>query len=292
MIKRQQLDKTIEKQRAATPGSLASNKSHTDSSTNDMGDTFAEAVWPADQPWQPHDFETSTPFHDWTIIDQDQSLSLQRAQNDLIAPTAGAPYGMMNSIPATHQRAQSTSILFHEDLNSAEPSSSWPSTISDEDLISWIEVYFDRLYPTLPVLKRSAVFARLLSREHKRNPDFGAMLLALCAFSLVQPVRISEWSSALSREAMVKYMLAECVKTRASANFGETPSLDTILTSVFLFACLFQRNEHNAARLKLREAVELGCIIGLHEPEFYTTCDASTRRQQLGLYYLLSVTER
>ncbi|KAK7702692.1 hypothetical protein SLS57_011243 [Botryosphaeria dothidea] len=168
----------------------------------------------------------------------------------------------------------------------------WPMGITDENLIKWIDVYFERLYPTLPILKRSSIFARLLAQEHRTNPDYGAMLLALSAFSLIQPVRISEWSSASSRENMVNFMLAESVKMRASVEFGENPSLDAVLTSVFLFACLFQRNQHNAAWFRLREAVELGSVFGLGRSECYSTCEPEQKQQRLRIYYLLSVTER
>ncbi|KAH7020686.1 C6 transcription factor [Macrophomina phaseolina] len=176
---------------------------------------------------------------------------------------------------------------------SFQPAASiWPMGITYENLIKWIDVYFERLYPTLPILKRSSIFARLLAQEHRTNPDFGAMLLALSAFSLIQPVRISEWSSACSRENMVNFILAESVKMRASVQFGENPSLDAVLTSVFLFACLFQRNQHNAAWFRLKEAVELGSMFGLGRSECYATCEPEQKQQRLQIYYLLSVTER
>ncbi|KAL0260192.1 hypothetical protein SLS55_003876 [Diplodia seriata] len=173
-----------------------------------------------------------------------------------------------------------------------DPASLWPLGITDENLIRWIDVYFERLYPTLPILKRSSIFARLLSQEHRTNPDFGAMLLALSAFSLIQPVRISEWSSASSRENMVNFMLTESVKMRASVDFGENPSLDAILTSVFLFACLFQKNQHNAAWFRLKEAVELGSVFGLGRSDCYASCEPEQKQQRLRIYYLLAVTER
>ncbi|KAB2571824.1 putative c6 transcription protein [Lasiodiplodia theobromae] len=189
-------------------------------------------------------------------------------------------------------QAPSSGSLHPRPPSLPDPTSIWPLGITDENLIRWIDVYFERLYPTLPILKRSSIFARLLSQEHRTNPDFGAMLLALSAFSLIQPVRISEWSSASSRENMVNFMLSESVKMRASVEFGENPSLDAILTSVFLFACLFQRNQHNAAWFRLKEAVELGSVFGLGRSECYANCEAEQKQQRLRIYYLLAVTER
>ncbi|KAJ4391828.1 hypothetical protein N0V93_005448 [Gnomoniopsis smithogilvyi] len=169
----------------------------------------------------------------------------------------------------------------------------WPSIVTDENLIRWLDIYFERLYPTLPVLKRSTVFARLMDREHRRNPDFGAMLLSLSAFALIQPVRLSEQKlSSHSRENMVCLLLNESVKMRSVVDFGQAPTLDMIFTSVFLFACLFQKEQHNAAWLRLRESVELGALFGLDKFESYAHCGPEQKQQRLRVFYLLSVTER
>lgn len=169
----------------------------------------------------------------------------------------------------------------------------WPSVITDENLIRWLDIYFERLYPTLPILKRASLFARLMAQEHRNNPDFGAMLLSLSAFALIQPVRVSEQqSSSSSREQMVNLLLTEAVKMRTAVEFGQAPTLDMIFTSVFLFACLFQKQQHNAAWLRLREAVELGVIFGLDKFEDYLSCGPEQKQHRLKVYYLLAVTER
>lgn len=156
-----------------------------------------------------------------------------------------------------------------------------------------LDIYFERLYPTLPILKRSTVFARLLSREHHTNPDFGAMLLSLSAFALIQPVRVSEQqSSSLSRDQVVNLLLSVAVKMRTIVSFGQSPTLDMIFTSIFLFACLFQKGQHNAAWLRLREAVELGSLFGLDQLDNYADCGPEQKQQRLRVYYLLAVTER
>lgn len=177
---------------------------------------------------------------------------------------------------------------------SSVPTSGWPAVITDENLIRWLDIYFERLYPTLPILKRSSVFARLLAQEHRTNPDFGSMLLSLSAFGLIQPVRVSEQqsTSSSSRQQMVDLLLMEAVRMRTVVDFGQSPTLDMIFTSVFLFACLFQKGQHNAAWLRMREAVELGCIFGLDKFDCYLNCSPEQKQQRLRVYYLLSVTER
>ncbi|OJD34150.1 c6 transcription factor [Diplodia corticola] len=238
----------------------------------------------------PH--QPQPPQDQWPQSEDEYLMPASQPQSAQQQPSANAFDDPMFSLLARPQPPSAGSLQQQGPPSLPDPTSIWPLGITDENLIRWIDVYFERLYPTLPILKRSSIFARLLSQEHRTNPDFGAMLLALSAFSLIQPVRISEWSSAASRENMVNFMLSESVKMRASVEFGENPSLDAILTSVFLFACLFQRNQHNAAWFRLKEAVELGSVFGLGRSECYANCEPEQKQQRLRIYYLLAVTER
>lgn len=129
----------------------------------------------------------------------------------------------------------------------------WPATIQEGCLLPWIDIYFSRLHPTVPVLDRSSLYKSILTHEHRRNPNFGALLLALCAFALTQPVQIDERSSYSTRTLQAKSYLNEAVKMRSCSDFGENPTLEAILTSFFLFACLFGSNQHNAAWHRLRQ---------------------------------------
>jgi len=65
----------------------------------------------------------------------------------------------------------------------------WPSYITEASLIPHIETYFERLYSTIPVLSRARLFEQLAQYEHRKNPQFGSMLLAMAAFSLIQPLK-------------------------------------------------------------------------------------------------------
>lgn len=168
----------------------------------------------------------------------------------------------------------------------------WPPYIHDSSLIPWIDVYFDRLHPTLPVLNRSAIFIRILSQEHRRNPQFGAMLLSLCAFALTQPIDISERPTSSSRADQARLMMNEATKMRSSSDFGEHPTLEAVLTSFFLFGYLFGSNQHNAARLRLREAIDLASTLRLNEPNTYLDFSSEEKGQWLRTYLVLSVTER
>ena len=168
----------------------------------------------------------------------------------------------------------------------------WPSHINEETLLPWIDVYFKRLHPTIPILNRTSLYQDMVLRKQHVDQQFGAMLLALCAFAMTQPVQIHERASAPSRSAQARMLMEECVKLRVAADFGESPCIEMVLASFFLFACLFGNSQHKAARLRLREAVDLAHSLGVHLPQSYDGLATETREQWLRTYLVLSVTER
>ncbi|KAL4867315.1 hypothetical protein BDV12DRAFT_198391 [Aspergillus spectabilis] len=176
--------------------------------------------------------------------------------------------------------------------NLGVPAEFWPPYIHETSLIPWIDVYFDRLHPTLPVLNRSLLFTQIVQQEHRRNAQFGAMILSLCAFSLTQPIDISERPTSSSRSDQAKVLVNEATRMRTSSDFGEHPSIEAVLTSFFLFGYLFGSNQHNAARLRLREAIDLASTLGLNNPATYADCSTEEKGQWLRTYLVLSVTER
>ena len=168
----------------------------------------------------------------------------------------------------------------------------WPASINEETLLPWIDVYFKRLHPTIPILNRTTLYREMLMRKHHQDSQYGAMLLSLCAFAMSQPIQIHERASTPSRAVQANMLMEECVKMRVAADFGEEPCIEMVLTSFFLFACLFQNAKHKAARLRLREAVDLAQTLGLHLPVSYEGLGAEKREQWLRSYLVLSVTER
>ncbi|CDM37613.1 transcriptional regulator family: Fungal Specific TF [Penicillium roqueforti] len=168
----------------------------------------------------------------------------------------------------------------------------WPSTINEANIIPWIDVYFDRLHPTIPVLNRSSLYTSMITQEHRKNSQFGAMLLSLCAFSLTQPIEINERPTSSSRALQARAMMNAATKMRSCSDFGENPTIEAVLTSFFLFGCLFGSNQHNAAWLRIREALDLAATLGLNDPESYQDLSGEEKGQRLRTYLVLSITER
>jgi hypothetical protein len=168
----------------------------------------------------------------------------------------------------------------------------WPSSVNEATLLPWIDVYFKRLHPTIPILDRTEMYREMLTRKHHTDSHYGAMLLSLCAFAMTQPVQIHERASTPSRAVQARMLMEESVKMRVAADFGENPTMEMILTSFFLFACLFGNGQHKAARHKLREAVDLAYALGIHSPQSHAELDQNIKERWLRTYLVLSVTER
>ncbi|KAL2844034.1 hypothetical protein BJX68DRAFT_257290 [Aspergillus pseudodeflectus] len=230
------------------------------------------------------------------------SIFVKQTLPPIIDENVNLPLG---NAPSFLPRTTLTPDLQPESLNGVPPHGDhvnntyqnqefWPPYINETSLIPWLDVYFDRLHATLPVLNRSSLFTKLVLHEHRRNPQFGAMLLSLCAFSLTQPIDISERPTSSSRSDQAKILVQEATRMRtSSADFGENPTIDAVLTSFFLFGYLFGSGQHNAARLRLREAVDLASTLGLNNPASYADCSsAEVKGQWLRTYLVLTVTER
>ncbi len=72
----------------------------------------------------------------------------------------------------------------------------------------------------------------------------------------------------------------------------KNPTLEGILASFFLFGCLFGSNQHNAAWLRLREAIDLAVTMGLNDPDSYLLLPPEEKGQRLRMFLVLSISER
>ncbi len=117
------------------------------------------------------------------------------------------------------------------------------SPLSDSVLIPSIAIFFERLQSIMPVFTRAWIFGKIDRGEHRADPQLGAMLIALSAFALCQPVDSADPVDSSSRKRRVRRLLEESVKMRNSALLGSHPSLEAIMASFFIFGTLFGLGE-------------------------------------------------
>ncbi|KAM0752297.1 hypothetical protein T439DRAFT_324370 [Meredithblackwellia eburnea MCA 4105] len=171
------------------------------------------------------------------------------------------------------------------------PNLSWMPIIANSVLRPQIDIFFDRVQPVLPIFTRSYILDRLAKSEHLTNPDFASMLLALCGFTLIQPVQADE-AAIKERTQQAMSLMDEATRLRSSCQFGQGPNLDSVICSFFLFASLFGLGSHNAAFFRLREAITLGETLELHRPLSYAGLESEERAMRVRVFWVLSVTER
>lgn len=120
--------------------------------------------------------------------------------------------------------------------HSTAPQGIWPNQFEEQDVLQWIDVFFDRLHGTLPVVDKSLYRDFMLQRHH-RDRDFAALILALCSLAIVGPIYQKERISTPTRTTVAKEMLASAAHLRTSYDFGEQADLEaTTVTSFFMVA--------------------------------------------------------
>lgn len=152
--------------------------------------------------------------------------------------------------------------------------------LSHESLSDCIEAYYSKLFLVLPIIDASQ-FNASVDFDNLTTERF-CLITALCALTNLQ---------VLNRPA--DDLIRETLRARQTFDYVETPTLDSVHISFFLFACFFGLNIHNTAWFYLREAITFAQLIGLDSEENYSRVasrqDAAYRRRS---FWVLFVTER
>ena len=161
-----------------------------------------------------------------------------------------------------------------------------------ENLWPHINVFLDRLLPSMPFFTRSYLVSNIKTRRHERDHAFNALIYAISALALLQPLLTMGQSLLPNRAKLAERLLDHASKQHSHVDLGEAPVLEDVLTSVFLFGCQFCRNNHNAARFRLKEAVTLGEILGLDNPQTYGDISLDERDRRLRTLLYLTFIQR
>ncbi|KAK9455951.1 hypothetical protein V1511DRAFT_458648 [Dipodascopsis uninucleata] len=177
----------------------------------------------------------------------------------------------------------------------------WPSIISSGIVESIAFTYFASFSNFLPFIDQEDFIVRIRHQEYLYNNNFGALVLSLCAFTLVVAIVKEDTINTLKdkvnshdRLAIAKAIMSMAVSLRESdMQFPESPSPDDILTSYFLFCGYYGCQLHHSAWFRLQEAISLAEIIGLHKcPTNDESLSTAESYQRITIYWILAVTER
>ncbi|KAH0496669.1 hypothetical protein TgHK011_004020 [Trichoderma gracile] len=168
-------------------------------------------------------------------------------------------------------------------------------------LAAHVQVFMKHLFPIMPVVNDRQLLADSL-RLDTLSPSRYAFLLSLCAATRIQlkldkaeeydetavGINTSSLDSPLTGEAL----LGAAEQARLQFNVVDDLSLDTLLTSFFLFAGYGNLEKHTHAWFYLNQAISLALSMGLHSEAAYSNLDEGEREIRRRIFWLLFVTER
>ncbi|KAI7763422.1 hypothetical protein LZL87_010487 [Fusarium oxysporum] len=164
--------------------------------------------------------------------------------------------------------------------------------LDDSTIPQLIDVFLERLQQSMPFFTRSFLRQNIARQRHLQDRSFGSLVQAICSLVLLQPVQSQEKRSWPNREARADAHLALAVNLHSQSDLGQSPTLETIMTSVFLFACQFCKGNFDAARFRLREAAALAEVMNLDKPESYGKIGDTEKQRRLRTLISLTIIER
>lgn len=160
-----------------------------------------------------------------------------------------------------------------------------------------LDFFFTNMYPHMPILNRQRLEQQAPYMD--QSLDTYCLLTSLCALMMLQPGMGIPGGDPFGLDNMPganivssTVLMEETTRVRKSFDYTESPSLNTLATSYFLFACYYGLDMHEKAWFHLREATTLMHIVGMNTEEFYAPLEPVESSRRRRLYWLLFVTER
>lgn len=167
-------------------------------------------------------------------------------------------------------------------------------------LAAHVQVFMKHLFPIMPVVNDRELLTDSL-RLDELSPSRYAFLLSLCAATRIQlkldnAEEYDETSvginTSLDSPLTGEALLTAAEQARRQFNVVDDLSLDTLLTSFFLFAGYGNLEKHTHAWFYLNQAISLALSMGLHSESAYSNLEEHDREIRRRIFWLLFVTER
>lgn len=173
--------------------------------------------------------------------------------------------------------------------------------LSPQILLAHVNVYLKYLFPIMPVVRGEALYLDS-QRPERLTPQRYAFLASLCAATHIQlkldgdtpvpdPPRFQTTGNGHSLVSGEK-LLSEAVRARQECDIVEGISIETLLTSFFLFASYGNLDKQSHAWFYLCQATSMAFTLGLHREPSYNDLDAEDAEERRRVFWLLFITER
>ncbi|KAK6345778.1 hypothetical protein TWF718_007684 [Orbilia javanica] len=185
-----------------------------------------------------------------------------------------------------------------------------PTNITFSIFAPYIKLFLEYLYPIMPVFDRNILLADLTFRiddPSLLSLEEMALFSALSAAVIVQLNIIAEDENATPKGSPLDFdgakdptkmgttaesFISQCLSVRQRSNFIDSPTINWLLTSFFLFDYYGNLQEHTTAWYYLREAMGLALELRLDVEELYRTEEPSESQRRKRIFWLLFITER
>ncbi|TAQ85776.1 hypothetical protein B7494_g5901 [Chlorociboria aeruginascens] len=171
-----------------------------------------------------------------------------------------------------------------------------PGLLTAEMIKECMNFFFAHMYPTMPILHRGRLEQQAVYVD--QNVDTYCLLTSLCAFMMIQP-GMGIPGDPLGLDSLPganlvsgTMLMEETLRVRKSYDHLESPTLNSLVTSYFLYGSYFGLDLHNKAWFHLREATTLAHILGMQKEDTYLQLDQIEASRRRRLYWLLFTTER
>ncbi|KAH6652353.1 hypothetical protein BKA67DRAFT_593847 [Truncatella angustata] len=199
------------------------------------------------------------------------------------------------------QRATSLSAKVQSRLNGLASPPCAPSMAPNHGILApelvkeAIDFFFGNMYSIMPILSKQRLEQQAIYME--QSLDTYCMVASLSAFMLLQPGFIVPGGDPLFEHpganiTSSQLLMEEAIRVRKGYEYTETPTLNTLCTSYFLFGCYYALEMHDKAWYHLREATTLAHMVGMTQEDKYMQFDTIEGSRRRRLYWQLFITER
>lgn len=173
--------------------------------------------------------------------------------------------------------------------------------LSPQILLAHVNVYLKYLFPIMPIVRRDELCADSQHPE-RLSPRRYAFLASLCAATHIQlkldgatpipaSVRLQSMGDLHSLVSGEK-LLSEAVRARQECDIVEDISIETLLTSFFLFGSYGNLDKQSHAWFYLCQATSMAFSLGLHRESTYAEFNPEEAEERRRVFWLLFITER
>lgn len=180
----------------------------------------------------------------------------------------------------------------------AQVPADWESSFTWSDILAYLEIYNQRMYPIWPVVSVTRLSAAL--DDNREDPELCALAFALCASTGAQ-LRLKSEIRGLSEIgpsdknnalALADRFAVESERYRSRYDYRESTTVEAILVPLFLHFYYGAKGKKQTTSLLLREAVTLAQFAGLDKEESHWGLSVEEESYRRRTFWLLYVTER